>query len=337
MKKKFKLIALLLTVVLATGILAGCNGGKSDAGSDTLVIGTLDLVNGDLIAQYEDWYTERLGVEVTILKFDSGKDINAAIASGSIDIGQEGSSPAALAISNNLDVEVIWIGDIIGKAETLAARNGSGINSINDLVGKKVATPFASTAHYSLLNALKLAGIDENDVTILDMETDKINAAWQTGDIDAAYVWYPVLGELLKDGYAITDSEELAAQGIVTADTNVVRKAYADANPDVVTKFVELQLEANDIINNDSAKAAQEIASVLEIPEEDAAEQITQFTYLNADEQIEILDNSFAETLKSTADFLVEQKSITSAPDLATFESKVTSEFVKKAAENLGK
>ena len=325
-------IAALLTVVLAAGALT-VNAQNVAAAEDSVTIGTLDLVNGDLIAQYEDWYSTELGVDVKLLKFDSGKDINSALASGSIDIGQEGSSPAAIAISNKLDVDVIWIGDIIGKAETLVAKEDSGIETVEDLVGKTVATPFASTAHFSLLNALKLAGVDENDVTILDMETDKINAAWQTDDIDAAYVWYPVLGELLKNGgVPITDSEELASQGIITADTNVVRKAYAEEHPDVVTKFVELQLKANDIINNDSETAAKEIAAQLEIPEEDAADQITQFTYLDADGQIDILDKEFAAVLKQTADFLVEQGSILEAPDIDVFEDSITSEYVKKAA-----
>ena len=125
---------------------------------------------------------------------------------------------------------------------------------------------------------------------------------------------------------------ELADKGIVTADTNVVRREYAEANPDVVAKFTELQLKANEIINTDSAKASEEIASVLEISKDDAADQITQFTYLDADKEIEQLDKEFAATLKSTADFLVEQKSITSAPELSEFEKRVTSEFVKKAA-----
>lgn len=344
--KGLRITALIasLAVILAGVTGCGSSASASSAGSSSgassssgsakqVTIGTLDLVNGDLIAQYEKWYETELGVPVKLVKFDSGKDINNAIASGSIDIGQEGTSPAALAIANDIDIEVVWIGDIIGSAETLVAKNGSGIKSVKDLVGKKVATPFASTAHYSLLNALKLAGVDENDVDIIDMQTDKINAAWQTGDIDAAYVWYPVLSELLKDGTAITDSAQLAKQGVVTADTNVVRRDFAEKNPDIVTKFVKLQLQANDMLNNDSEKAAKEVASVLEISEEDAAQQITQFTYLTVDEEIDQLDNSFAQTLKDTADFLVEQKSITSAPDLSEFKKRVTSEYVKKASE----
>ena len=332
-----KIAAVISALVIVAASLAACSPKSTETSADNkatkINIGTLNLVNGDLIAQYEKWYEDELGVEVNIIKFDSGRDINSAIASGSIDIGQEGSSPAALAISSGLEVEVFWIGDIIGAAETLVAKDGSGIESLADLKGKKVATPFASTAHYSLLNALKLEGIDANEVNIIDLQPDDIYAAWQRGDLDAAYVWYPVLSNLLQDGKAITDSEQLSQKGIVTADTNIVRTAFAEENPELVTKFVELQLKANDIINNDSDKAAEEIASVLEIEKSDAAEQITQFKYLTADEEIDYLDNSFAQTLKDTADFLVEQQSIKSAPDLDTFKGAVTSEFVKAASK----
>ncbi|MBQ9673076.1 MAG: ABC transporter substrate-binding protein [Ruminococcus sp.] len=333
-KSALKFISLVAAIAVAAVSLVACGSSNTteDGKATKVTIGTLDLINGDLIAQYEKWYEKELGIDVNIIKFDSGKDINSAIASGSIDIGQEGSSPAALAISNDLDIQVFWIGDIIGSAETLVAKNGSGIKKLSDLEGKKVGTPFASTAHYSLLNALKLEGVDVNKIELLDLQPDDIYAAWTRGDLDAAYVWHPVLGKLLADGTAITDSEQLAKKGVVTADTNIVRREFAEANPDVVSKFVELQLKANDIINNDSDKAAKEIASVLEIEEKDAAEQIQQFSYLTSDEEIDYLDNSFAQTLKDTADFLVEQKSIKSAPDLKTFQSKVTSEYVKKAA-----
>ena len=64
--------------------------------------------------------------------------------------------------------------------------------------------PFASTSHYSLLNALKQAGLKESDVKLLDLEPNDIHAAWKRGDIDAAYVWYPELNNLVKDGKILT-------------------------------------------------------------------------------------------------------------------------------------
>ena len=330
----FTLLAAICMLTLSAIAFTGCgednaNSGKEAEKAKEVRIGTMNLVNGDLIAQYEKWYENELGIPVKIVKFDSGKDVNSAIAAGAIDIGELGTSPAALAISNNLDIEVFWVGDIIGAAETLVAKNSSNINSVSDLVGKKVGAPFASTAHYSLLNALKLEGVDENSVKLLDLQPDDIYAAWQRNDIDAAYVWYPVLGELLKDGKSITDSEKLAQRGVVTGDATVVMASFAKANPEIV----KIQIKANEMINNDKAKAAKEVAAVLQISEEDAAEQLTQFKYLTPEEQIDFLDNQMAQTLKSTSDFLVEQKSIKSAPDLESFKGRVTSEFVKSAIQ----
>lgn len=337
----FAAALLALTTACGTAQSTGTDTGtgleETTAANDTasteqvVNIGTMNLVNGDLIAQYEKYYENELGVEVNLVTFDSGKDVNTALASGSIDISELGSSPTSLGISNNVDYKVFWIGDIIGSAESLAVKNSSGITKIEDLKGKKIGTPFASTGHYSLLNALKLAGISESEVTLLDLQPDDIYAAWTRGDIDAAYVWYPVLGNLLEDGTIITGSDKLAEQGIITADLNVVRTEFADAHPDIVTNYVKAQIKANDILLDEPDKAAEEISQVLEIPKEDAASQITQFKYLKAEEQIDYLNNNIADTLKSTADFLVEQQSIKSAPDLETFKSKVTTQFIEEA------
>lgn len=328
-----KILTLTISGVLSISSLGLTSCGKEDKNEKvkTVNIGTMDLVNGDLIAQYEKLYEEELGVDVNIINFDSGRDVNTAFGSGSIDISEIGSSPAALGISNNVDYEVFWIGDIIGSAESLVVKNDSGVESVSDLKGKKIATPFASTSHYSLLNALKLEGISESDVTLLDLQPDDIYAAWQRGDIDAAYVWYPVLSKLLEDGKVITHSEELAQKGIITSDLNVVRKDFAKENPEIVTNYVKVQLKANEILNNDPDKAAEEISKVLEISKDDAAEQITEFKYLTADEQLDHLNEKIPDTLKNTADFLAEQKSIKSAPDADTFKNSVTTEFIESA------
>ncbi len=346
--KKFNKLAKLLGVAGITGTLlltAACGNSGDQSSSqqasssaaqssdgDVVNIGTMNLVNGDLIAQYEKYYEKELGVKVNIVNFKSGKDVNTALAAGSIDITELGSAPVALGISNNLDYKVFWVGDVIGTAESLIVKNGSGINSIADLKGKKVATPFSSTAHYSLLNAIKQAGLSESDVKILDLQPNDIYAAWQRGDIDAAYIWYPVQSQLLQDGKRITSSEELASKGVLTADLNVVRSDFAAKHPDIVTKYVKAQIKANDVLLNNKDQAVKDISSILEISTEDAADQITQFKYLTANEQLDYLQK-LPDTLKSTADFLVEQNSIKKAADLNTFKDRVTTEFIEAATK----
>src|SRR5215213_11990490 len=77
------------------------------------------------------------GYKINWRKFGGGGDVIRAMASGDVQIGEVGSSPAAAAASQGMNVEVFWILDDIADAEQLVARNGSGVNSIKDLKGKK--------------------------------------------------------------------------------------------------------------------------------------------------------------------------------------------------------
>ena len=141
MKKKWRLLGFTLAAAILAGSLSGCTGEKTASGSSsenqtqTINIGTMDLVNGDLIARREKIYEDTLGVNVNIVKFSSGKDVNTALASGSIDVSELGTSPTALGIASGLQYTVIGIGDIIGSAESLVVKKDSGIQSINDLKG----------------------------------------------------------------------------------------------------------------------------------------------------------------------------------------------------------
>lgn len=343
-----RLIGVTAAATIFVTAISGCGSNSTTSGSaagnsdssDTKVInvGTMDLINADLIARKESYYEDLLDAEVNIVSFSSGKDVNTAIASGSIDITELGTSPSALGIATDLGYSVVGIGDIIGSAESLVATKDSGISDVADLTGKKVATPFASTAHYSLLSALKVAGVAETDVNLLDMEADDIYAAWQRGDIDAAYIWYPTLDNLLNEGGTIiTGSDVMAEEGYVTGDLIVARDAFAEENPELVAQFLEAVLKGNDVILNDPDTAAADVASVLEIEATDAASQLKQYTYLTGEEQLseDWLGGGLAQNLKDTADFLVEQQSITSAPDLEAFQAAINTTYLEQAVELL--
>ena len=305
-----------------------------------IVIGYQVIPNDETIAISQKWYETELGVPVELKAFDSGRDVNTAFASGSLDIGLIGSAPVSVGISSGIPYEVFWIHDVIGSAESLAVKNSSGVTDVVGLKGKKIATPFASTAHYSLLNAIELAGLSATDVTILDMLPQDILAAWQRGDIDGAYVWQPTLGKLLADGKVITDSAALAKQGVVTADLGVVSKAFAQKYPEVVTKYIELQDKAVQFYRTSPNEAADAIAKQFNITAKDALEQAGQLIWLSAAEQTgsaylgtSAAKGDLAATIKSTADFLVEQKSIEKAASLDDIKNALNPQFAEAVSK----
>ena len=334
-----EIIVLLIAVILLISATA-CRASKADQTKENkkvkeIKIGTMDLVNPDLVARKEKYYEKQLGIKVKIVKFDSGKDVNTALAAGSIDASELGSNPTALGIGNGLNYDVIYIGDIIGSAESLVVKNNANVNSVSQLKGKKIAVPFASTSHYSLLNALKQAGLKESDVKLLDLEPNDIHAAWKRGDIDAAYVWYPVLNNLVKDGKILTGSDKLAKQGIITADLVVARRDFAKSNKNLVVRYIKALNQANDLDQKNKEQSIKDISEILNISESDAKFQRNGFEWIDGKKQLskEYLGENIANVLKNTADFLKEQGSIKKSPTLKEYKDHVQTKYQKEALE----
>lgn len=342
-----KLTTTLLAGIIASSLVAcgkDITAASQKTKSDTSLpkeinFGILRVPNDETIAIAEglfDKYFEEKGIKCNFIVFDSGVDANKALASGSIDFATMGNTNGIVAKSLGIDVEMVWIHEVLGEIEGLAVRDGSGIDKIEDLAGKKIVTPFASTSHYSLLNALKQAGI-EDKVQLLDMQTTKIVAAWERGDIDAAYTWQPSLGSLLKNGKVILSSEDMAKKGYITANVDLVRKEFADKHPELVSDFIACLTEAANIYRENPEKAAEIVAKELEITPEDALvqmkgsiwhtpEELLQEKYFGTSEK----RGKFAEVMKDTSDFLKEQGSIKKSPTQEEFNEYVNPLYIEK-------
>lgn len=337
-----------LIALLAVGMLAAACGEEEEAGGGgaaapkELRIAYQLIPNGDLIVKDQGWLEEALpDTEIKWVKFDSGANVNTAMIAGSVDIGLAGSSPVANGLSEPLKIpyQVPWIHDVIGVAESLVASKASGVTDVEGLVGKKVGTPFGSTAHYSLLAALDLAGVDPNDVEIVDLEPQDILAAWQRGDIDAAYVWNPTLAELRADGTVLATSEELAAQGKLTADLAVVTTAFAEKYPEVMRIWVEQQDRAVRLYRDDPQAAAEAVGRQLNISPEEALAQMAELIFLDASEQAgpdylgtPDAPGALAETLMSTAEFLKSQGTVETVLPLEAYQAGLANQFVEQVA-----
>ncbi|GAB7036406.1 MULTISPECIES: taurine ABC transporter substrate-binding protein [Catenuloplanes] len=335
--KRFAVAAvavLMATAACGDGAASqGRGGGGGDAADRTIRIAYQAFPSGDLIVKNQGLLEKALpDYEITWTKFDSGGSINTAFVAGSIDIAAIGSSPVARGLSAPLNIpyQVAFVLDVAGDNEALVARNASGVTDIAGLRGKKVATSFASTSHYSLLAALARAGLTESDLTVVDLEPQDILAAWTRGDLDAAYTWLPTLDALKKDGTVLISSRELAAAGRPTLDLGVVSTAFAEAHPDAVDAWRRAEAQALDLIATDPAAAATAVGAELNISPEDARNQLSQGVFLKPADLAtpewlgtEGAPGRLADNLVEAARFLHDQKKIDSVPDLATVQRAI--------------
>jgi taurine transport system substrate-binding protein len=81
---------------------------------------------------------------------------------------------------------------------------------------------------------------------ILNMQPNQIVAAWERGDIDAAYVWNPALAELKKSGKVLITSGELTKLGKPTFDGIAVDRKWGEDHKDFMAKFVKAIADADE-------------------------------------------------------------------------------------------
>lgn len=267
--------------------------------------------------------------EVEYLRFDAGRDVNTGLAAKGIDFGVLGSTAAAVGISSGIPYDIFYLYDLIGEAESLVVRDT--IKTAADLRGKKIAVPSSSTCHYSLLSYLKLEGIGQNELTVLDLVPPDMLAAWQRGDIDGGYVWEPTLSKLQQDGGTIlTTSKDLAERGYATFTVAVARSEFAQQYPDVLKQYVAMLDQAVQTYRDQPDEAVNALASELGVTPEEAAIQAQQSIWLTSSEQKDAKyfgtsdkPGATAKALEDTAAFMVEQKAIPSAPDQDAYQERI--------------
>ncbi len=321
-------LVLLFTPILAAALATSGCGGSSSASTDgakpKITIAYQKFPSGDLVVKHDKLLETALpGYTIEWKVFDSGASINTAFVADAVDIAAIGSSPVARGLSDPLNIpyKVAFVLDVAGANEALVARNGSGVSTIAGLKGHRIATPFASTSHYSLLAALTAAGLTDKDVTLVDLQPQDIVAAWKRGDIDAAYVWLPTLEELKQTGTVLVDSAAVAKDGKPTLDLGVVSDDLISKHPEVVDAWRKAETTALAQVREQPDTAAKAVAAELSITEADAKSQLSQGIFLSP---AEITSSTWlgsggkpgdiVTNLLDAAQFLADQKKIPSAP-----------------------
>ncbi len=248
------------------GAISALVAGSLFAQAKEVTIGYQDMTVPLRVAQEAKEFEKVTGYKINWKQFGGGADVIKAMASGAVHIGELGSAPLASAVSRGEPLELFWIIDDIGDAEALVAKNGTNINSLADLKGKRVAMPFGSTAHFHMLVALDDAKINPSDVKLTSLRPPEIRAAWERGDLDAIFLWDPVLAEAKKNGKVIITSGQITAKtGKATFDGYAVNKNWAKDNRAFIVSMIKIMSAADNHYRANKAKYtadSKEVAAV---------------------------------------------------------------------------
>jgi taurine transport system substrate-binding protein len=328
---------------LVAGLILAAAAATPAWAQKEVTIAYQDMVVPYRIAQEAKELEKATGYKVTWKQIGGGGEVIKAMASGAVQVGEVGSAGIAAAVSRGEPLELFWILDDIGSAEAMVAKNGSGINTVADLKGKKIAVPFNSTTHFHTMVALEQAKVNPADVQILNLRPPEVRAAWQRGDIQATFIWDPVLADVKKDGKVIITSGQISAStGKATFDGYVVNRNWAKDHKDFLVKFVKILAAADDNYRKNTAKwttGSPEIAAVAKwsgAKPEEAPSSIGLYRFPTLAEQATKWlgggkDSVAAKALAATAQFQLSQKQIEKV--LPDYSVAVNPAYVQEAAK----
>ena len=246
-----KIIAIIIAIiVIAIGayFLLGGSG-------EEVTIGYLpsDHDAALFVADAQGKFAEN-GINTKLVQFNNGGDLMTAMASGDVDVGYVGITPVLSSIEKGVPVKVISAAQIEGSGIVVA--KDSGINSVSDLAGKKIATPGeASIQHMLLTYYLEQNGMSINDLKVSSMKVPSMNDALKTGKIDGMITFEPYVSIAEKNGAKLlTDSADIIPDHpccvVVASDK------FISEHPNETQKILEIHEDATAFINNNTDEAA---------------------------------------------------------------------------------
>ena len=185
----------------------------------------------------------------------AGPVINEAFANDQVDLAYLGDLAAIIGRSNGLDTRLLSA-TARGVKQYLGVVPGSGIKTLQDLKGKRVAVFRGTATQLSLNGALASQGLSEKDLKIINLDFNAAVAALAAKQIDATWGGSN-LSSLQAKGLAEIPltTKDLGGAGSVQA-VLVGSGKFVDAHPEVVAKLLKAQQQAVQWLTDDNNKQA---------------------------------------------------------------------------------
>ncbi|ANE46894.1 ABC transporter substrate-binding protein [Paenibacillus swuensis] len=278
-------IMLLVSVVLLSGILSGCNtntnvetannkvnnqteanGEKASKTKDITVrigyqkYGTINILKADGAL---DKRLEESNIKIEWTEFPGGPQLLEALNVGSLDIGHTGEAPPIFAQAAGAPLVYLAHEPASPASEGILVHKDSAIATVADLKGKKVALNKGSNVHYLLVKQLEKAGVAYKDIQVEFLPPADARAAFEKGSVDAWIIWDPFLAaaqtatgaKILADGKDVVNNHEFY----------LAERSFAEKYPDVIDALLE-EADKIDTWSKDHPKElAEKLAPILGI------------------------------------------------------------------------
>ncbi len=198
------------------------------------------------------------GLDMEFIQFTTGLELFQAMIGGSLDMLATG------AVISNFPArgrgQAFLINNIEWGTAQLWVHPDMGVNSIQDLKGRKISTTIGTTAHVFLHRALKSAGLDpQNDVTLVNQRMSDAVTTFISGAVPAVALWVPfniAVREQVPEAKMLVDASKFYPESAIIGGWAARNDFYRD-NPQVIDKVIKGWVPANDFLVSKPEQALQ--------------------------------------------------------------------------------
>ena len=261
--------AAALALALVVGACANGSSGSPDGNGQpaTLRLGYFpNLTHATALVGVQEGIFQRnlgSGTRLETRTFNAGPAAVEALFSGAVDATYIGPNPAINAYAKSDGTAIRIISGATSGGALLIVR--PGITDAQGLRGKRIATPqLGNTQDVALRSWLAKQGLRTTtegggDVKVVNQENAQTLELFKAGEIDGAWVPEPWATRLEREGggRVLVDEAKLWPGGRFVTTHLVVRTEFLEQQPALVEKLLAGQVEANELVTKDPAKAQQ--------------------------------------------------------------------------------
>lgn len=201
--------------------------------------------------------------------FNAGPSVIEAIFAGELDIAYIGPSPTLNGFIKSKGEEVRVVAGAASNGTLIVANKNSGITKLEELRGKRVATPQLGNtqdiaARDYLINVLGVTLKDRGgDTEIIPLANPSIETSFVKGELDAAWVPEPWGSRLIDkgEGILIAEEKDLWPNKTFLLTNIIARKKFLEENPEVVVNLLKAHVQISKELQDNPVlfeKAVQE-------------------------------------------------------------------------------
>ncbi len=207
---------------------------------------------------------EPKGISVSWVEFTAGPPLVEALNVRAINVGWVGDAPPIFGQSAGSAIVYVAALPGNGEGEAIVAKPQSGIKSVADLKGKKVAVGKGTSAHNLLIAALEKNGLAFSDVEAVYLPPADAAAAFASDKVDAWSIWDPFLA-IAETRY--TPTVLVRSPEVLDVNTYfLANRDFAKAHPEVVTATTGALATAAEWADKNRDKVAAALHEVTGVP-----------------------------------------------------------------------